>query len=65
MLAGISICQQRTWDRHLPYKAVLRSDLPYVDFVFDERLPETTIDRLSEKYGDWNEARSPRRSIFD
>lgn len=46
-------------DRHLPYKAVLRSDLPYVDFVFDERSPETTIDRLIEKYGDWNEARSP------
>ncbi len=47
-------------DRHLPYKAVLRSDLPYVDFVFDKRLPENTINRLIEKYGDWSEARSPR-----
>ncbi|XGV97556.1 MAG: hypothetical protein ACAF41_01115 [Leptolyngbya sp. BL-A-14] len=44
-------------DCHRPYKALLRLDLPYVDFVFDERLPETKIDQLSEKYGDWSEAR--------
>jgi hypothetical protein len=63
-ILGLACTQVNLWkasldDRHLPYKAVLRSDLPYVDFVFDERLPESTIDRLSEKYGDWNEARSP------
>lgn len=31
-----------------------------IEFVFNDQLPETTINRLSEKYSDWSEARSPR-----